>query len=719
MDAGETRSERQPLLIVEHEVSPGSGVFRVDARLAVEELTLVTDDQLSSAKVAVRLDDTFDVRAARDRYLPEGRIVIRTDEPAPSARTLLFEGYPPLLEVEWDGRPGRRRERCTFTAEHVYGRLARDARCWIGGRRMRNGAIADGLAQNPSAWQGASVLLTGLPCVFNPDGSGNCAPEPLTVRAPDGTPRTIYVFTYDGAPSARRWTYLNVLRYLVWFYRLPEGPIGEGNIFAATDAYVSVEPDSPAAHASSSRLVRHLLVTPDTLDLEATNLVDALATLAAKCAMHITAETVNDAGRAASRLRVWCDRDGPAKTLPLGWGGRHPDGTPRFAAGQMAAAEVYAANVVTRATLAWDARRIVNAPVLVGGVKRYEMTLPLVPGWVPEAELDNVAPANRPAAKALAWTPDAIAAYGEGIEEIAWYRRYHRRGAEFEAYRNVARWWVLNEDGRFDESTYSRNVPFDDYRPFDFSTVATPEVTTAGAWARRPRQLLDPITTATDGTRFGVFAQVSCDAGLTWFTPKGPVRVCFNPTGLYFEVTNPTEITPPDVLQEEQNLWYALIDQTFRVRVTALIESDDRLIVRHRPDGSRTPTLWTTARWVSQPTRYRFQTRRGTTDVLAGLNPDGPGVELDDSAAASRAVERIAEDEQDERIAAAPTLPWLDTAFAIGDRLTGISGRGVSLQSRVNPDAPGPVVLGKRYRLAAGRCETELVVGYTERPENG
>ncbi|MFH0981578.1 MAG: hypothetical protein V2A79_08575 [Planctomycetota bacterium] len=716
MNPGEALAERWQPLVVEFEASPSSGVFRLEERLSVEEVDLRSDDTVSSARVAVRLDDPFDALAARRRYLPDCRVLIRTDTPDPTARTMLLEGYPPLLEAEWDGRPGRAKNDCTFTVEHVYGRLARDRRCWIYGRRMRNGAIEDGLAADPSAWQSASVLVTALPCVFNPDGVGNCARQPLTVTGPDGAPRSICIFTSDGDPQARRWTFLNALRYLYWFHRLPEGPVGEGNLFTATDAYVDYDPDGDRLVTPEGQLLRRLLDVPAALTAEAAHLVGALAALAAECGIHVTAETVNEAGRAASRVRVWSEGDGAVKDLALGWGGRYPDGTPRFDASAMSAAEVYAANTVTRAAIAWDHRRVVNAPVLIGGIRGYEMTLPLVPGWVPEADLDNVAPADRPAAKALALTPDVVELLGDEAESFPWFRKYHKWGSEFEQHKNVSRWWVLNEDGRFDGATYDRNAPFDDYRPFDFATVATPAVTTAGAWTRRARKLLDTITVTEDGERFGVYVEVSFDSGATWSEPAGAVRVRFDPTGIYFDVSNPTQITPPGVVPETQNLWYALIEQTFRVRVTALVESDDRLVVQHRVDDSVTPTRWTTSRVVYRPTEYGFKSRSGTTDVLAEVNPDGTNLGVDDTPAAQRLVDRIAANEQDGRVVVTPTVPWLETTLQIGDRLSGIGGRGLSFGSRVSRRCTGPCVLGKRYRLSGGRLETELVLGYTELP---
>ena len=50
--------------------------------------------------------------------------------------------------------------------------------------------------------------------------------------------------------------------------------------------------------------------------------------------------------------------------------------------------------------------------------------------------------------------------------------------------------------------------------------------------------------------------------------------------GIWLSAPNLLSIAPPG-RQETENLWYALIDQECRVRVTALIESDERLVVEH------------------------------------------------------------------------------------------------------------------------------------------
>ena len=49
------------------------------------------------------------------------------------------------------------------------------------------------------------------------------------------------------------------------------------------------------------------------------------------------------------------------------------------------------------------------------------------------------------------------------------------------------------------------------------------------------------------------------------------------------------------------NLWYAIVNQTFRVRVTAVIESDDRLVATFPADRLSSPTLHLNAVAVRRP----------------------------------------------------------------------------------------------------------------------
>jgi len=409
-----------------------------------------------------------------------------------------------------------------------------------------------------------------------------------------------------------------------------------------------------------------------------------------------------------SSIRVWTEGDGPRRSLKLARGGVHADGTPRYDTTNLTASDVFRDNEISSAVIRWDDRGIVNAPIVIGGVRAYEMTVPLWPGWLPTANLDNVDGPDRVAAKELALTPLQAAQLGDLAELNSWFRQYHREGSEFAEHRFVGRRWVLNEDGRFDGATYNRNAPFDDYQPFDFSTVASGEVTRRGQWSRRSRRLLPTITRSELGARFGVYVQISFDGGVTWFVPQGAISVLQNPTSVVLEVSSPTQITPPGIDPLEMNLWYALIDQTFRARVTAVIEGDERLTARPAPDESRSPTLQTTSRVWMRAGDYQYVTRQGTSNVLSGIHPTATDIDRDDSAAIERFAVESAERTLDRRVVVSPVIPWLAAVPAVGDEIGEIQGRGVSLVTRGDGESFGPVVVGKRFRFHGQRWETML-----------
>jgi len=706
MAAPVERSQLVARFVVEVETSPGSGQFAVDERLRAEQVELGSDERIGSARISVRLDAGFGPMQALRRYHPDLRLIVRTDHVDPSRREVLFEGYPPVQQSRWDAWS----EAFAFQAEHVYERLVRTRSAQVLGRYVRTGQIEDGLAADPESWADKSALVTALPCVFNFDGRGNCSPTPLTVQSASGQTRSIYIFTHDDDPEAITWTFANALRYLVWFYALGEGLVFEGNVFSATDALADEEPDGRAYAGRSDALARALLRRCESLNCEATNVVEALGLLADAAGVHITPETVCQEGRIRTQLRVWAASGGPLRWLNLGAGGVDADGRRNYRAAGKPVRRILEDNQVHRASLAWERGGLVHCPIVVGGVKCYEMTVPLVPGWLPRSGLDNVPSEQREAAKALALTPEQVEALGEAVREHDWFKKYHRQGSEYKYNAHIARRWVLNEDGRYEPALYNRNWPFDDYKPFDFSSVADATVTQGGAWMRRARRFRPTITRTTEGHRAGVLVEVSFDGGSTWHVQSSGVRVLKDECGIFFDCDNPTEIAPPATAPAEQNMWYAIIDQTFRVRVTAVIEADERLCCEWRPVRAGAGTTRLSCRIVYRPDVFAFVSREHTTNVLADVNPAAGDMGRDDTAAMEALAEQMALSLSDRRIRGVLAIPWIETDYAIGDRIAGIRGQGIDFG--VPPDEPQwyPAVVGKRYRLDDGRYETELIL---------
>lgn len=702
------RSEACERLVVAMETSHGSGEFRVDPRLRVEEVSQACGARIGSARVSVLLDDEMDGEEVRRLYHPDRRLIVTTEGPDPRAREILFEGFPPVQVCRWDGRIGREGEQYVFEAEHVWGRYNRDRSAWIYGRRMRNGAIEEGLVSDPAAFASQSALITAMPCVFNADGAANQAIEPLLVAAPDGGLRLVHVFAVEGQPAAK-WTYATALRYLVWFHLERGGPVGEGNTFAETEALAAGDPSE--AGSLWAALVRE----PVSLNCEAVTLVEALGRLTEAAGVHVTAETFNDEGRPRTQLRLFSPRGGACRKLHLVRGGRYSDGVARYDASTRSAREVLADNNTYRGQVAWDHRPVVNHAVVIGDVKRYELTVPLWPGWRPTASLDNVAPESRTAAKMLALTPDVVSALGENVVLYDWYRRYHRDGAFHHQHSDVGRLWVLNEDGSFDASTYNRNPPFDVYKAFDFSTVLDRSETQPGSWSRRVRPFAPSLTRSPEGRSLGVHVEVSFNSGVTWVRPNGEVSVLAERAAIHFDCDNPTQIVPPGVLPPVQNMWYAIVDQTFRVRVTAVIEGDDRLMATFGPQGLDAPTVQVNGRVIHRSSSLRFASRRVGSSIFR--YSDDAVKERDDSAVAANLAVWLARSRQDRDVRVAPAIPWIETGYAIGERISEIAGRYLRFATTSGADMQYPCVVERRFVLQDERYDTVLTLEAADLPE--
>ncbi len=696
--------------MVEVETAVGSGLYQVDPRLRVDEVRLASDDVFSSANIAVRLDNDFDALSARQTYHPDRRVVVRTNEADATDRTILLQGYLRLQEAEWSGKISRQRDEFTLKAIHVYERLSRDRAAQIFGRQMRNAEIDDGLGANPTQWQYKSVLVESLACIFDPDGVANCAPTPLVASDAEGNPRTIYIFTYDNDPAAIEWTYLNAIRYLFWFYSISGGPIEAGNVLEATEPYVDVEPNERFSVSGGGHLVQQLLQEAESLVCETSNLSEALAVAVMAADVLLTAETVGKGGDVQSQIRLWASRDGAIKNLKLARGGRFADGSARFDSRSKTAEQILDANNVFRGNVEWSFRAIVNAPVILGGVRQYEFTLPLVPGWKPETNLDNVAPADRAAAKDVVIPQNLIPLLDEDPNNFDWYRKYHRSGNDFAANKDIARKWILNETGAYDAATYNRNAPFDNYQVFDWSTVADDSVAAFGEWARRTRRFLGSITREFLGKGGGVYPEVSFDSGSTWHPMLFQrITALASEAGVYFGIANLTSITPPLMGPLEQNMWWAIIDQTFRVRVTGVIESDQRLISEWPASEYFTPGVQVHSDVVDGSKTFLFVTRDGVTNNLVQPGDELGELVADDSNGIAAFAVETSRVHHDRRLTPAPVIPWIETQYGIGDQLGKIQGREIDFGTRVGHDVRYPVVVGVTYRLK-DRYETELKI---------
>ncbi len=707
MGVPRSRSSEHERLLVEVETATASSRFELDQRLLVEEIVEGCDGAVGRAVVSIRLDDEHDAFSIRQRYPSDRRMRITTEHEQPSFREVLFDGYPQVATAEWDGRRGGAGETCRLTLEHALARLSRTPECWVYGRQVRSGAIEAARELDPAAYAAASVRITALPCVFNPAGVPNRAIEPITVTDQGDTIRTVPVFSWEGGPAVA-WTFADVLRYLVWFH-LGRGPVNCGNVFEATEGLAVGRPDAGHLAVALARV-------PISLGCEAVSLVEALSLLADAAGVHISTRTVRQGVQTHTELQVWSPHDGALKHLHLARGGRFADGEPRYNPRIRSVSDVLAENNTHRGRIRWDDGAIVSRVNVLGDVKRYELTLPLVPGWLPTAGLDDVPAGEQEQVKLAALTPEQVAALGDQADQNAWFRRYHRGGSEYNNHADVGRLWVLNEDGACAGAAFNRNPPFNDYRPFDFGTVfEDPQV--GRDWMRRARPLRSCVSLGADGQPLGVWVQVSFNGGATWYVAAGPVSVIERRAGIHFDCDNLTSITPTGVAPAVQNLWYATVRQTFRVRVTAVIESDERLAGTWGPAGLDSPTRLTNAVVLRRPEVFGYLSREAADNVLAASSPAGPEAR-DDAAVIQAAARHLAEANQDRTVAAAPALPWIETGYRVGDRLGGIAGREVSFAVNVGGRPRYPAIVERRFVLTGGHYETVLGLG-VGRPADG
>ena len=710
MAAPKARSGWAERVEVAVERSAGSGAFEVDDRLRADRVESLADGRLAEARIAVRTDHVFTAADAVARFHSDRRMIVRTKE------SVLFDGHPVMSRLDWRsrsaGRSTGRRSRTSgdgqglqLILEHVTGRLGRDAAAQIIGRRVRDAAILDGMAIDPAAWAGASTLVTGLPCVFNLDGVGNCDPVPIEVDDGAGGVRKIHVFADDARPDAVAWTFARTLRYLFYFYNCSNRPVDALEVFALTDDLVERSSEGREALLGSDDLAHALLGAPDTLVAEATSLLEALSLFSAASGVRFSAESEPAGAGVRTHWRIWTAKSGEIRELRLAVAARDAQGQPLYDPAGVPVVELFDDNNLSASEITWDARRIAATAIVVGDVKRYEIEAELLPGWLPEPGLDNVDVSLRADEKSKALPDEQIKAMGPSVADAPWYRMYHRDGAEFSEHWQVGRLWVLNEAGAYADSIFARNAPFDSYAPFDLSAVGS------GPWMRRSRRLM-PVASPPAGVE-QVIVEASFDNGQNWTGLTAGFTVLADEVGLWFNVANLLSIGPGD--GTDSNLWYALIDQTCRVRVRALIESDERLFVGQ--PASTAPSLLRNATVSYAPERFRFVQHLADVGAPAGANGTADSRNRNDLGLMQAVARSLAEVHGNRAVVGRAMIPWLDSEYRLGDRLVGVRGPGVGFAAEREPSERHACVIGKRFHLGPDRFETELLLGPAQRPD--
>jgi len=531
---------------------------------------------------------------------------------------------------------------------------------------------------------GAYTTFTGRRCIFNQDGKPNCDTHLLTIL--DDLDITIGHMPLFADPDHQvNWTAADILSYLL-------SPI---NNKAYT--YLPITDTSALLgtnHTDWSQVVNHLVA-------EGLSTLDALGRLCQRLGWDFREDYDTDGNPAIVFFRMG-SASGYTRTTA-----RAEDVTDQTtilhqlhapAVGESIDVPVAAgAKMLTSADLVQDITPVVNTPIVLGGIHRFEFTAELVPAWQdPRLEPDTTTPYLSEAELQLETDPN----------QYTFYKYYHPRGTELRPV--VGRRWALNESGR-----YTLSTKWDRGDPFDFTAVLPLEriLTDKGEYLFGPfnRRLLPCLTTNQDsfnstGNSVGIKIEFSFDAGDTWQVIPCTISSLPDECGIYIDQANLAEIAPEtestisggDLDGVQLNYWTSLCDDKLnsrifkdgdwktRVRVTASVQMDRRLYKWPEPSNTSGSPFKQT-RIYDFSDKYELN-QRAESSVFhdSDLSAD----ETDSADVFNQEIDRLRRANEDASISGRYTLDrmWLNDDngypdFAVGDALEKINGREISLRS--------------------------------------
>ncbi len=180
---------------------------------------------------------------------------------------------------------------------------------------------------------------------------------------------------------------------------------------------------------------------------------------------------------------------------------------------------------------------VTNRYVVKGANKVFEATFELVKAWNPEFE-------------------------GGSSQD------YSTASSSFGLVKDVYRKWCLNEAGDYTPLPYGQGEPFDFTRVFETSEFLS-----------RRRRFYGAISYDSDGQSIGYYLEVSYNDGQDWEQYSGQFQVLKNQCGIWLSTG-----------EFETSIWDALQADDFRVRITASVESDERLTCEYT-DGPVNSTV--------------------------------------------------------------------------------------------------------------------------------
>ena len=695
-----------------------------------------------------------------------------------TAVDILAHGWPLKRNLRF-GRSGQRDFwDDSIQLEPAIARLGRTSSAQVWGRCMLSraatddlghddGSIADDIpissAEVTDADFGALVaLVASLPVIFNPvgrDSSGgavlmpNRSRRPVLPRGPNaptfaGGPVNsgVYLFTYEGDPNARHWTYLQALQYLVAVHGVDRaqfavefndlwsdllaGTAGDP-IWPLDETDVSV-PDTRAAQGWREHMTRRC----QSLSVEGINLVEAIGAIGRATGMrmyerHELVASNQDTISVRTQMAFTTPGDIAADTIAVQSAGEpSAQHSHRDAAGKLVTIDdLLANNNVASATLQRDFGNAASQVTVLGGRRLIQITQELKPLWPPDPEWDDVPDV------------DAVrtAAYSEPFETIKgsiFYDNYHAKGQFFgqSANRIGGRLWGADFGGELDPSNMNRTTgPWTDYsqpaRLGDLTNTLVPLTDEV----RRRRQMLDTLVTDGAQRRDGVLVEISIDSGSTWSRLPITTKLETLPTrfALWLAVDDlltigrdPVDANGDSILFAPggavDNYYHAYLTGVLRMRVTCVTDLDARMV---KSVFSSTSAL--AAHDVDKVISRKRDFRSLDGSFHADNTLAGQAADIDDGPSASRMARDVLRRVEGAALRGDPIIPWIESSrYPVGTPISGIRRTpnatvDISFGGDAGRSDDYPIVVQKIY-LLDGERSTQLVLADGElRRANG
>jgi hypothetical protein len=556
----------------------------------------------------------------------DDRIRVTVPTAAPNVLECLFNGT--VLEVDWSSSmsSGTVLVTCSGLA-HAY---SRGTDYQIVGRQMYYYYGVGETFKSP-------VLATGIPCSFNAGGWPNKHPVNADVAARVPTlSGGLPIFTYDGDPNAQPWTALDILRYLMFGVAWLNEIAYPFDAVDWTSEYVGDRPD------------------PIVLDCEGMSIWAALGALADKAGLDIWErfflEEDNNPGSALSMLWVQGRSAGPTKTFSRQVTGASLD---------LDLTNLHACRVVESST------NCLTRPVLAGGAQLYEIRVELSQAWDPT----------------LLSNPDDDISYdavGEVDAASTYQKRYIPGGVDFFDYRDVGRLWIADTAAEYQNVADGFVLPL--VRLHTIEGMNLPEENPP-VW---PRMRYKPLPRLTGmnlpgkcSSQYKIELQMS--EGGEVFDITAHCQVLPDRLGVRVTTPNLTSVYPvepsdtdaQDYKRFEANLFESLLADASKVKMwlTCTVASGSRHVYR--------PAYHASLAGTSLHTGEVFN--RGSQGGYGLITASAAGVaevRYDERTALESHGNALQQAYEGATVAAQIAVEWIELGYALGDRITGITGIG-------------------------------------------